>query len=706
MLNQLFARPSPAPPTAVCSPPYQPSRLTHVEAIGPSGEVRLAIAVYFPVPPVESAAWQVQFKLGRQPWQFLEPPTTDGYWRRKLEGVRPGAALRFRYRRHGDRWRSISPLTALERVYETFYIPRLTYRWQHQLPYFEHAKILMETTLEGVLAGYIKGVFAPRSREEMFLSPIARQILQTDISNQLAELGVDGIIAPLASSMADRSHLEPKLNYLTYDVADIDWQLGRAEDMMSAIDAFHSKGLDLVPDLNFAHQVRTPFAGSLDGVSGPAGRSPYVDPEASLLHDYGTWMFALQDPEVRRQLVEKIVTFAACYRSRILRLGYLDGIVWQYSQRETDNYGVIFLQELKAELKSTCPQTLILGETFAELDNPDVADCIDIFYTPSGFPIAEALYEPPDRRSHPLQPDSKKLDLAVREAVSCSYQSAVYAMLHDETRPERYVSDSRADTPWAYGSNPAELAKNQGLALVDLGLLTSEELLDYVRRTVRNVEALTMFCARLIYMFSPSVDSLELGSLESPGRWKLNREDVTAEQLNFWGKQRLGDRQIYLLHRQHRADMGRLRQIFRDYTLVDPESQQPQTQVRLHHCDLECGVLSLWRHNSQSPAESLFVIFNLGPKAFKSTAGSTYKVPSPPREGNKWEVLFDGDWVDPLFLSEDRSHFLDSSEDIIAYGPGEIIPTREEEPTDLVRLELGAFSLIVLKVHIPLESSI
>ncbi|NJK28111.1 MAG: hypothetical protein HC925_05905 [Coleofasciculaceae cyanobacterium SM2_3_26] len=191
-------------------------------------------------------------------------------------------------------------------MYEVTYVPKLNYPWKHEPPQYNHGRILMETTLEGLLAGYEGGVFAPRSREEMFRNAIAQQMLRTASLDRLAELGIDGILVPTCSSVADRAHLNPRFNYLTYDVADVDWQLGATWDFMRLIDALYDKGLALVPDLTFAHQVKAPFPGSLDEVRHPKTQAfPFVDTQAFAFRDRGTWMFKLEDPHLRRQIVEK-----------------------------------------------------------------------------------------------------------------------------------------------------------------------------------------------------------------------------------------------------------------------------------------------------------------------------------------------------------------------------------------------------------------
>lgn len=672
---------------------YTPRHLTHITQMWDDGRVDLAICLYFPSPSTQS----IQVKAGSRSWQALH--RGDNFsWFLELERLAPGTALEWRYRYPNGHWQGLAPIADLERVREISYIPDLSYKWQNDAPQCSHGRVLMETSLEGILAGYKGGIFAPRSREEMFVDSISRRILYTNIPDRLATLGIDELAVPTTSSVADRSSLNPQFNYLTYDVADIDWQLGTWRDFMNLADVLYSKGIAIVPDLVFANQVKAPFPGTLDTVVDPeTGNAPFVDVEAVSFEDGGTWMFELEDPKIRASICEKIVTLVQRYRFKTILLTNLDGIVSQYANREI-NYGEIWLKELVEKLRRLCPGTSILGETFSSQTNPVVQECVDIIPKPYGFAIAEELYKPPSKRDRPLYPNldrlSCELQWAIKEEQS---KNMVYAQLHNEIACLSSCIEYRCDVPWAYGGNPAELAKNQGEALVELELLAAEDLLDYVRRTVRNVEAMTMFSAKLMYGFVPAVDSLFLGASDTPSNWKFHWDDVTCQQLEFWGRWGISDRQIYLLHASHREDMVRLRQLFRNYTVVHPETLESQTEVTIHHLDRENCAIALWRYNWASPYESLLILFNLGPVVFKTQEKPGYELLAPLGfDRCEWEILFDGDWIDPLLRTSDRRPYLDTNQNLVAYTPGTIMPPYEQ---GRIGLNLGAFSLIVLKPY-------
>jgi hypothetical protein len=680
--------------------PQEPSHLTHVTQVYDHGRVDLAVLVYWPVTygleqPGGLDHYRIQVKAGNRSWMDLTAPQGGNrYWQGHVEKVAPGTPLKFRYRPGAGVWKPMVPLTTLDRVYSTLYVPDLRYTWKNSPPRFDQGLVLVETTLEGLLAGYSKGVLAPRSREEMFQDAIVQQILKTDIPGRLSEWAIDWVMAPLASSMADRACLNYKFNYLTYDIADVDWQLGTTQDCMRLVDTFYEYGITLVPDLIFVHQVSQPFEGSVDQIRCPHSSQPlYVDREAYQFRDYGTWMFKLDDPEIRKQLIDKVIAFVSQYRLKLIRLDYLDGLILQYSQRPV-NYGAVFLQELRTALKNCDPTLRILGETFEAHNHWVIQNCVDLFYTP-GFCIVDELYRVPWRRYRPLFPDIRRFLPDLTYILQWPRSNALYAQLHDETCPDEHIASGRPQTPWAYGQNPAELVKRQGEALIQMGQIQQRDLLDYVRRMVRGAEALAMFSANLVYMFVPAVDALTLGSSQDADHWKVQWDGVSPEQLATWRQTGLNEAEIFFRHDQHRADMIALRQVFRRYTVVDPDSLRPLTQVQICHVDTENAVLGLWRSSTAAPASSTLVLFNFGDHCFPVDR-LAYECPVPQGHVGVWEVLFDGDWVAP----ERRSGL--PQPEALGYPPGTRIRSQRGDffkTTSVLKLHFGPRSLLILRYH-------
>ncbi len=549
----------------------------------------------------------------------------------------------------------------------------------------------METTLEGLVAGYKGGRFAPRSKEEMFQQSIAQRIMKTIIPERLKDWSIDELMVPISPSVADRSHLDPKFNYLTFNIADVDWQIGTAQELKRLIDRLHKNGIILVPDMIFAHQVRSPYPGSLDQIENSQDHHHhiYVDKEAYLFRDYGTWMINFSDQKIRRQVVEKISTFVSQYRFSVIRVDYVDGLILQYSKRE-HNFGEALLRELKQELRSSSPSLSVLGEAFEAANNPAVQEFIDDFYVPIGFSIVEEIYKPPGKMDRPLYPDIETMIPAIDYAAHSERSMAIYAQLHDETWTDEHILEGRPHVPWAYGGHPAELARRRGEDLIALGLLSERDLLDFVRRAVRGVEALTLFSAKLRYMFVPAVDSLSLGSLDSPGQWQVIWDEVTLEQRNYWTQRGLPEKEVIWLHNLHRIQMITLRQIFRDHTLVDPDTYAPLTQIEILYSDPHQSILGLRRSCASEPGHVLLVIFNFGPKSFSFER--CYELPVPESCMGNWEILFDGDWD---LLNSDLSTTSQA-----AYSPGTQVPTTPgvySNQENVLRLNLGAHSLLVLR---------
>ncbi|NEQ96712.1 MAG: hypothetical protein F6K30_08315 [Cyanothece sp. SIO2G6] len=667
---------------------YLPNYLTHITQVFEDGKADICAIVYLPI-MVDSAPQQsieyVQVRLTRGQWQNLKPsPEDPELWTLDLKRVPEGSRLLFRYRNVGGQWKAIAPLNNGESLYGATYIPCLRHEWKHAPPIYDHATVLLETTLEGLLAGYKNGRFAPRSLNEIYYRSIAARISDTDILGQLSAQGIDEIMVPVCSSVANRAALNPKFNYLTYNFVDVDWQIGQAQEFKQLLDLCNHHKLRLIPDLIFAHQVKSPFEGSLDSVS-DADQQTFVDEGAFLFRDYGTWMLNLEQPSTRRMLIEKFVAFVMRYRLKVVRIDYVDGLILQYSKRDT-NYGEVFIQELRAELKRACPDILALGETFEMAGNEAVKAFIDSFYAPIGFSILEELYKPPAQAERPLYADVQVLADHIEQVLTSDRDEAYYAQLHDETWYCPHVAQGRPTVPWAYGKQPAQLAKDHGDMLVQLGLISQDQLLDYVRQMVRNAEALTMFLATKRYMFTPGVDALSLGCLDDPDQWKVIWEGVSEQALQVWSHTGLSSREVFQAHDQHRKDMVKLRNIFRAYTKVNAATGDALVTPYVHHINDDAGLLCLLRRSSESLEASLLVVFNFGSTDFESE--QCYEMPIPIGFSGDWTVLFDGDWM---------SHSAHGQQ---AYAPG----TRLEKSTgvfsnqaNVLRLRIGARSLLVLK---------
>ncbi|MFZ9738894.1 MAG: hypothetical protein ACO3EZ_12875 [Prochlorotrichaceae cyanobacterium] len=667
------------------SPGFNPRYLSHVKAVQPDRSLTLALLVYLPVKDPSALKVQVEVAINQDPWIPLQPPQPPEQpcWHLELQNVAPQSEIRFRYCYGTESWQPLVPLSTLDSVYGSSYAPRLAPAWQHNPPPYTHAKVLLETTLEGLLAGYREGKFAPQDNQQLLYESLSDRILKTDIPGKLAEWAIDEVMVPVCSSVADRAHLDPKFNYLTYNFVHLDWQIGDAVSFQRLVDQFYGYGIQIIPDLIFAHQVRAPFPGSIDQQRSPStGNTFFVDEEAFLFRDYGTWMFDLSTPELRQVLIEKLLFFVKRFRLKTIRIDYVDGLILQYSNRE-ENYAEQFIRELKAALRQYCPDLLALGETFEVAGNEAVKDFIDIFYAPIGFTLVEELYKPPTKMARPLYPDINVLVNHAEDVLRSPRKEAYYAQLHDETWYCQHIVQGRPYVPWAYGGHPAQLAKNQGEELMAMGLLEPSGLLDYVRRTVRNAEALTMFLASLRYMFVPSVDSLSLGCLDDPDQWRFIWQGIDREHVKEWEQLTgLSRGSIIETHEQHKVDMVQLRHIFRRFTHINAETYEPLVKPVINHFDPDASLLSLLRPNPQFLNDTLLVIFNFGAKTFDQS--TLYEIPIPESFQGSWQVLFDGE----------------SHEDPPTYPAGQILSLSQGQYSNqenVLQLRIAARSLMVLK---------
>ncbi|MDR9402999.1 MAG: hypothetical protein RI580_06110, partial [Halothece sp. Uz-M2-17] len=428
---------------------YSAQFLSQVTEVFANGTANVRLAIYLPRGEQNPDAFTVEVKA-TQHWQGLNPPDAEHpYWWLDLKGIAEGKQLQFRYRKSGEPWQPLAPLTDLGSRYEKIYVPALRHNWEHDPPVISHGRILLETTLEGLLAGYKAGKYAPNNqKEDLANESLSKRILKTDIPGRLGELGIDEIMVPVGASVADRSHLNPKYNYLTYNFVDLDWQIGTPQEFKELVDSLYGEQIQIIPDLIFAHQVRKPFPGSMDQVEGLD--TGFVDYDAYLFRDYGTWMLNLALPEIRRMLIEKIISFIKKYRLKVIRIDYIDGLILQYCKRD-HNHAEDFLRELKAEMRTACPDVITLGETFEVSQNPVVQDFIDVFYAPMGFSIVEELYKPVGKREHHLAPNIGLIADHIRNVVQSDRPEAVYAQLHDETWYCPHIMAGRPHVNWAYG---------------------------------------------------------------------------------------------------------------------------------------------------------------------------------------------------------------------------------------------------------------
>ena len=645
------------------------------------------ILIYLP----ESAGTKLEYRRNNGRWRGIEK-SVDGDHRIELNGSAIGTEYSFRYRNSKGQIRPIMPLSGLENLRGRYFHEDSDYEWKHPPPRPGHARVCLECTLEGLLAQYGMGRHAPGELQDLLVSSVAERIAESQLPELLEQFVVDELMAPIFPSVADRTHLDPKFNYLVYEIGSIDWQLGRPKEFKHLMDRFFGCGISIVPDLIFAHAVRSPFPGSLDTIEdGGNGGRLLADEQAYLFRDYGTWMYDWNNAELCRLLVGKLIRFFREYRFPVVRVDYIDGMIYQYRDR-SENAAETMLRELKAQIDRLSERLIVMGEAFSTAGNPVVQAIIDVPYRPRGFSIAEQLYRPPSQCQRKDAPDIGPIVPTLQDLENTSGAEAVYAQLHDEAWEDEHIRRGRPDVPWAYGAQPAQLALRCGRELVAAGLIGSRDLLDFTRRRVRAVEALTMFCATTRYLMIPAVDSLGLGRLDEPGRWRMTWDDPLAADMRVWLKTGIEEVDVFRLHDQHRADMVKLRRLYRELTPIDEESHAPLIRVRLLNADSEAAVLCLERAHIHGARPPVLVLFNLGLISFP--AALPYQLSVPPELAGKWRVCFDGDNFEHAYLR--------FGERPSGYAPDQEVQTGSSDlhrNEHVLALAIGAGSLLVLEKH-------
>ena len=649
------------------------------------GRVDILLVVYLP----PSYGTDLEFRVNRSGWAAF--PQADGRFHRIwIRDLKPHSEIMCRYRDGNAQIRPIAPLGTLENLNGRYFVPDLPPGARHEPRRTGHARICLESTLEGLIADFRRGMHAPRELQDLLTETVSARILRAGLPERMAELGIDEIMAPVFPSVADRTQLDPKFNYLVYGVGEVDWQLGTPAEFQKLVDAFHGSGISLVPDMIFAHFVKNPHPGGLDSIIRTGdGKRLFVDEEAYHFRDYGTWMFDFGNPDVRRIIAGGIAEFVSLHNLSAIRIDYVDGIILQYSKRP-ENHGIELLRELAAALRKSAPRLTTIGEAFSTANEPVVKELIGVAYAPRGFSVVEQVYKTPGQLGRPSFPDVDAMARAIRGWAHGDRREAVYGQLHDEAWRDEHIEQGRPGVPWAYGAHPAQLALDCGNQLVESGEIRRRDLLDFVRRRVRGAEALTMFLSNLRYIYLPAVDSLALGRLDEPRRWIVSWEDPVPEDMRAWIATGLPEKEIFQLHDQHRLEMRKLREVYRSTTPVDEDHHRPLTSIELFHADPQSSVLAVLRRDVRNPQSASVALFNFGPLRF--TGSMSYQLPLPPDLRGSWEVLFDGESVEEENLAPGmKTGGLPVGGRLTTGGAD------YAEGDHFLRIPLGANSLIVLR---------
>ena len=548
----------------------------------------------------------------------LSAAKSGSFWELRLNRIKPGTALFFRLELNDGRSIPFVPLGESDVVNGVVRVPDYHPSWLQPRAVTTNKAasepsmgmaILLEQTLEGLLADYEQGVYFTDAIEELLAWSVADRILQTKIPETVRDLGYTEIMFPLFASVADRCNLDPKFNYLVYNLS-ADWQLGTASDIRSLVHRFRECGIELVPDLVFVHQVKNPYPGSSDDVSMLTEiSSPFEDSDPFLFRDYGTWHFKLEDPIIREIIIDKILETILTLDFHVLRVDYIDGLLMQSANRAT-NHGALLLHELRQGLQRVCPEVRIIGEAFQTAGDPAVRSLIDSIYSPRGVSLLDLLLTSVPDRAIATRDAVDGLTKLITAFNDQSQAESNYSQLHDECWCDHWISRGRPHTPWAYGAMP------MGLTLKRIDSLIEDSWIERTHR-METAVALTLLIRTLglalsfsRWMETSGCLSLDQGSLDDPLHWQFPWSPTGAHSRRLFPASGLSEDQRRDLISGARAHVAAANHLFR--RLGRSERSPLGVPLRMVHGDIQSGLAAFVRWGRDHPNPAL-VLVNLSP---------------------------------------------------------------------------------------------
>ncbi len=548
----------------------------------------------------------------------LSAVKNGSFWELCLHRIKPGTALFFRLELDDGRSIPFVPLGESDVVNGVVRVPDYHPNWlQPQASKNEPGgkqpnagmAILLEQTLEGLLADYEQGVYFTDAIEELLSWSVADRILQTQIPEMVRDLGYTEIMFPLYASVADRCNLDPKFNYLVYNLSP-DWQLGTANDLRSLVHRFRKCGIELVPDLVFVHQVRNPYQGSSDDVSMHIEEiSPLEDPDPFLFRDYGTWHFNLGDPIVREIIADKILETILVLDFQVLRVDYIDGLLMQSANRAT-NHGALLLHELRQRLKRDCPGVRIIGEAFQTAGDPAVVALIDSIYAPRGFGLLDLLLNSVEDRVLATSNTVDGLTQLVADFNNQSHTESNYSQLHDECWCDHWISRGRPHTPWAYGAMPMGLALKRIDSLIDHGWIEPGQHIETAVALTILIRTLGLALSFSRWMETSGCLSLDQGGLDDPLHWQFPWSPTEVHSRRLFPAAGVNEDRRRALITGARAHVAAANHLFR--RLGRSELSPFGVPLRMVHGDVQSGLTAFVRWGRDNPNPAL-VLVNLSP---------------------------------------------------------------------------------------------
>lgn len=633
-----------------------PMAYSYTKELNPD-ENKVIRGFHYTLSPLEGTQVQIRGTFTGDQWVSMKPSENgDDTWRLGVKALPLSeSSVLFRYRNSHGEWKEVDGDDSKYREIEVrgafdhyAVVPDMAYDWKHRLPIPRNGVVVFEGTLPGLLANWKDGEYFPNDSKDLDGMSLAERIRQSGVIDAIKEKGYNAIMLPIQASAADLVSYNWKFSYLIRGFGAIDSHIGTWSEMKALIDEFHRAGILVIPDLVFVHHVKNTSIRSIDTMVDASGRHLWFDDHPKLHRDYGTWMVNLEDPVIRKQLVEQVVRLVSELRLPLFRFDYVDGMLIQYENRPV-NYGEIFVRELVESFKrNNCPAVRV-SEAFEKGQTEAAKLLADVRYHPwVGFVAADQALMVPEavaQQGIDIQPIVR----AISNATGKQYTTPGlgYAFSHDEVGRDEDVMKGRQDPKTgvpsnAVGGHAGQLAQNRAKRLVELGLLERSEMLNYSANHVAMIEAIAMFGSDFAYMTG---GFFKLGSYDEANGWQaLWRVDQNPDIATWAGLTGLPKSRVQSRLERYEKQMELLRKVFQDTTPIDYKTRKPVVVISSNHSNPEKGIFTILRKNSLQPEKSLLVVVNFGREAF-----SSYEIPAPEGMPGKWEVVTDLNGTNPPY---------------------------------------------------------
>ncbi len=183
-------------------------------------------------------------------------------------------------------------------------------------------------------------------------------IAQSGIIQKLKSMGRNAVqFLPVNGSMDGQAWA---LRYQDFGLFGPDTRYGSPQAFRNMVDAFRKEGIAVVMDAVVGHYPFTGNRGIRD--IGPVGMHRWTKADGSSLFGnrmspWNTYRYDYQNPNVRRFLIDSILTMIKRYGISGIRFDNLDGIRFEPG-------GTEFLNQLMREVRAYRPETMLIGEMF------------------------------------------------------------------------------------------------------------------------------------------------------------------------------------------------------------------------------------------------------------------------------------------------------------------------------------------------------